>query len=67
MGSCEDVGKRIKFHNEKRVPSTKRYAPWVLVYQENFDTLSQARKKELQIKSRKSRIAVEKLIKHFKV
>jgi len=67
IGSCEKIAKRIKLHNGKLVPSTKRYTPWTLVYKEKFDTLSQARKRELQIKSWKSRVATERLIKHFKV
>jgi len=66
IGSCKDIEKRIKLHNSKLVPSTKRYAPWILVYNESFDTLSQARKHEAKIKSWKSRSAIEKLIKHFK-
>jgi len=67
IGSCEEIKKRIKLHNNKSVPSTKRYAPWTLVYKEDFDTLSKARGREIQIKSWKSRIAIEKLIEHFKV
>ena len=66
VGSCEDISIRLGSHNKGLVKSTKRYAPWRLVYREEYDNLSDARKRELQIKKWKSRTAIEKLLKHFK-
>lgn len=63
VGSCEDTNKRINLHNRGLVKSTKRYAPWIIIYKEEYKTLSEARKRELQIKSWKKRSAIEKLIK----
>ncbi len=65
IGSCRDIAMRVSRHNKLLVPSTKRYAPWSLVYQKKFITLKEARSKELKIKSWKKRNAIEKLIKHF--
>ncbi|MFH1968539.1 MAG: GIY-YIG nuclease family protein [bacterium] len=63
VGSCEDVDVRFNQHNEGQVKSTKRYIPCKLVYKEEYKTLSEARKRETQIKSWKKRSAIEKLIK----
>jgi putative endonuclease len=67
IGSCENTDIRLDQHNKGIVPSTKRYLPWELVYKENFDILKEARRRESQIKSWKSRKAIEKLIKQFKI
>ncbi|MDP2946023.1 MAG: GIY-YIG nuclease family protein [bacterium] len=63
VGSCKNVEKRIGLHNSGLVKSTKRYKPWRLAYREEYDSLSRARKRELQIKSWKKRVAIENLIK----
>ncbi len=67
VGSCEDVDKRFNLHNKGLVKSTKRYIPWELKYVGGYKTLSEARKREVQIKSWKKRIAIERLIKDFKI
>jgi len=51
IGSSKDVNARLSLHNGLKVKSTKRYAPWEVVYYEQFETLSEARRRELQIKS----------------
>jgi len=65
IGSCQDLEQRIKRHNSGLVKSTKGYLPWELVYNEEFKTLSEARKRESQVKGWKKRLAIERLIKHF--
>ncbi len=67
IGSCENIDIRLKRHNRGMVSSTKRYLPWKLVCHEEFNILREARKRELQIKSWKSRRAIDSLIKHFKI
>ena len=62
VGSCKDVQIRFDQHNRKLVSSTKRYAPWDLIYEEMCDTLQEARKRERQIKAWKKRSAIERLI-----
>ncbi len=63
VGSCENVKIRFNLHNKGQVKSTKRYVPWKLIYKEEYKTLSEAMKREIQIKSWKKRAAIEKLIK----
>ncbi len=61
IGSCQNLEKRLKQHNGKLVKSTKRCAPWQIVYSEEYDDLKNARKRESQLKSWKKRKAIEKL------
>ncbi len=61
-GQCEDLDARLKRHNNGAVPSTKSFIPWELVYTEVFDTRAQAVTREKEIKDKKSRKYIEKLI-----
>ncbi|OGD70584.1 hypothetical protein A3D09_04160 [Candidatus Collierbacteria bacterium RIFCSPHIGHO2_02_FULL_49_10] len=67
VGSCKDLKKRLHAHNAGFVKSTKRYIPWQLVYNEEFQSLRGARQRELQIKLWKSRKAIGGLLRHFKI
>ena len=42
----KDMGKRLKEHNSGQTRSTKPFAPWRLVYYEEFDTFAEARDRE---------------------
>ena len=50
-GHTKDLNVRIKRHNAGKVRSTKSKKPWVLHYQEQFETKSEAYKRELFFKS----------------
>ena len=50
-GHTKDLDSRIKRHNTGKVRSTKSKKPWVLHYQEQFETKSEAYKRELFFKS----------------
>ncbi len=65
VGCSGDLEKRLSEHNKGLSKYTKRFKPWRLVYEETFKTLSNARKRETQIKSWKKRRAIEKLIGPF--
>ena len=62
VGHCEDINQRLNRHNLRKVPSTKAYAPWKLMYTEKYTTRSEASQRERVIKSKKSRTYIEKLI-----
>lgn len=62
IGSTENLEERLKYHNTGRSRYTKLKLPWNLIYFEEFQTLSLARNREKQIKSWKSRKAIERLI-----
>ena len=54
IGHTVDLVKRIKEHNAGKTKSTKAYKPWKLVYTEDYNTKSEAFKREKEIKSYKS-------------
>jgi len=62
IGHTSDFSTRLKKHNAGQVRSTKAYAPWTLVYSEDFQTKSEAQKREYEIKSYKSGIKFKQLI-----
>lgn len=58
----QNIENRILRHNNSSTKSTKNGKPWVLVYQESFNTRAEAVKRELEIKKKKSRIYIQNLI-----
>ncbi len=56
------IEKRIYNHNINHKGFTGRSQDWVLVYRETFESISEARQRERQIKNWKSRKMIEKLI-----
>ena len=61
-GHTNDLKKRLLDHNRRKVKSTKAYVPWSIVYTEEFETKSEAFKREMQIKRYKSGNAFKELI-----
>jgi predicted GIY-YIG superfamily endonuclease len=65
IGVANDIENRLKQHNSGLVRSTKHKRPWIIIHKELFQNQSEARKKERYLKSQKSRIVIERIIKHF--
>lgn len=63
IGSTTDINQRLNEHLHGKCKFTKSRLPVIIVYTEKFDTYSEARKREYQIKAYKSRTAIEKLLK----
>ncbi|MCX6714018.1 MAG: GIY-YIG nuclease family protein [Candidatus Vogelbacteria bacterium] len=63
VGSTEDLEVRVKTHNSGGVRSTKSKRPLTLVYYEKLDDITEARRREKQIKLQ--RILKEKIIKNL--
>ena len=63
IGSTEDLDVRVAKHNKGYSRYTKLKRPWKLVYREEYRTLSEAKKREYYLKSLKSKIVIEKIIK----
>src|SRR5579859_4685582 len=59
IGCAEQPLMRLAEHQRGQTASTRGRGPWILVYQERFDTLSQARKRERQLKSWKSHRSIQ--------
>ena len=67
VGSTNDIGRRLKEHNNGEEMSTRRYMPWGLLYYEAYQTEGLARMREKGLKSHgnairelKKRIALSK-------
>ena len=65
VGSTANMEDRIKRHNQGRSKFKKTGVPWKIVYQKQYETKGEAYRAELYIKSKKSRIYIEQLIKHI--
>jgi putative endonuclease len=51
----KNLDDRINRHNSGRSTFTKRGIPWIVVYQKQYPTTSEAYQAELYLKSQKSR------------
>ena len=66
IGCAEDPPARLAEHNRGQTKSTRGRGPWLLVYQEQFTTSSQALARERQLKSWKSHRSLRELIDSLK-
>jgi predicted GIY-YIG superfamily endonuclease len=62
IGCGEQPEVRLAEHQRGQTISTRGRGPWTLVYQERFDTLAEARRREHQLKSWKSHRSIQELI-----
>lgn len=54
-GSTEDLSRRLDEHNSGRSKATKYVRPFELIYQETFDSRSEALRREKELKTGKGR------------
>ncbi|MEI7664065.1 MAG: GIY-YIG nuclease family protein [Bacteroidota bacterium] len=66
-GFTHDLETRLFKHNAGSTPSTRPGIPWRMVYSETFKNKHDAIRRESEIKKRKSRIYIEKLIAQIRV
>jgi putative endonuclease len=62
VGSTRDIGERLARHNERRARYTKSRFPWKLIFAEQHPDRSSAVKREREIKSKKDRGSIERLV-----
>lgn len=62
IGSTNDLARRIKQHRSGRTRTTKVLKTFKLVYKEEYNTLLEARDREKQLKSYKSKKYLKWLI-----
>ncbi|MEC4049667.1 GIY-YIG nuclease family protein [Flavobacterium sp. SUN046] len=62
IGFTSNIQERIIRHNQKSKGFTGNVNDWKIVYTEKYDSKEEAHKRELQIKSWKSRVKIQDLI-----
>ena len=62
VGQTTNVDERVRRHNQGRSSYTRGRGPWVLVYQEEVSSRSEAARREREIKKRKERDYIEQLV-----
>ena len=63
IGFSQNLEQRLLSHNELGKKGwTIKFRPWQLIYKEEFETIQEAKRRELYIKKQKSRIYIERLI-----
>ena len=62
VGSTKNVDKRLEEHNTGRVRYTKGRMPWTIVYTEQYQTRSEAMRKEKLLKSGQGRKFLDSLL-----
>jgi len=62
IGITTDVTRRVKEHNKGSAKSTKPFGPWRVVYKEEYNSRSEALKREYFLKHSKGRVEKQKII-----
>ncbi|MBK8145472.1 MAG: GIY-YIG nuclease family protein [Bacteroidetes bacterium] len=60
--TSDDLQERLRKHNTNHKGFNGGVGDWEIVYTETFDSATEARQRELQIKKWKSNIMIQKLI-----
>ncbi len=61
IGSTQDLENRLSEHNSGESKATRHKGPWSLVYQEKFQTRSEAVGREMYFKTVDGRIELKRL------
>ncbi|MFH1170381.1 MAG: GIY-YIG nuclease family protein [Candidatus Vogelbacteria bacterium] len=62
VGSTVDLESRIKHHHGGDTPSTKRLGKMLLVFQQKYSTIDEARKVERRLKSLKRKDYIGRIV-----
>jgi putative endonuclease len=65
IGHTDSLSRRLEEHNNGLSKYTKSFRPWRLVYTEHYETRSLAMQRETEIKQKKSRNYITRLIRNF--
>lgn len=62
VGVTTDIGRRLEEHGRGQNRSTRGKGPWTLVYMENYPSSLEAKRREHEIKKKKSKHYIDWLI-----
>jgi putative endonuclease len=67
IGHTARLDERLRRHNEGRSVYTKNKIPWQVVYHEEYLTRSQAMQREQELKNKRNRAYIERLVRTSRV
>jgi len=62
IGSAEDLELRLWQHNNGEVTATRNKGPWVVTFNQEFDTIREARQIEYKLKKLKNKNIIKQII-----
>ena len=65
VGYTTDLKARFKKHNSGEVFSTKPYLPWKLIFYEAYVKSSDAKRREIYLKTAKGRTTLKTMLKDY--
>jgi len=65
IGYSESLKERVVKHNAGEVKSTKAYLPLILIFYEAYRTKSDAKRREVYLKSNKGRTTLRTMLKDY--
>jgi len=65
IGCTKDLKARLKLHNAKKVASTKKRSPFVLIYYEAYIDSKDAYEREIYMKTQWGRTYIKKILNNF--
>lgn len=65
IGYSEDLKKRFERHNSGFVQSTKAFKPYVLIFYEAYRSMSDAKRREMYLKTNKGRQTLMTMLKDY--
>ena len=65
IGYSENLKERVLKHNSGQVRSTESYSPLVLIFYEAYRTKSDAKRREVHLKSNKGRTTLRTMLKDY--
>ncbi len=64
-GCTKNIKERLKLHNAKKITSTKKHAPYVLIYYEGYINSKDAFNREKYMKTQYGRNYIKKVLNNF--
>jgi len=64
-GQTNNLENRLRYHNAGKVQSTKAYAPWEVIYFEEYASRSETIKREKWLKSSRGRKLVKGILDEY--
>jgi len=65
LGCTKDLKERLKLHNAKKITSTKKHAPFALIYYEAYTNNKDAYNREKYMKTQYGRNYIKKVLNNF--